>query len=88
MNKLKLTLTDFVKSLYYGALVPALVEIQMLLENGLSSFNWAMLGKIAIGSVVAHLIRKVLEKTKADIAVANGDIKNPPPMGDPTHPKK
>lgn len=88
MNKLKLTLTDFFKSLYYGALVPALVEIQTLLENGLGSLNWSMLAKIAVGSVVAHLIRKVLEKPHTPIAVAKGD-NNPPPIGgDPIKPPK
>lgn len=87
MNKLKLTVTDFIKSLYYGALVPALVEIQSLLENGLGSMSWSMLGKIAIGSVLAHLIRKALQKTPEAVTVAKGG-NNPPPMGDPTHPKK
>ena len=87
MKNLIPTLKDFFKSLYYGALVPALVEIQTLLENGFSSVSWSMLAKIAVGSVIAHLIRKSLEGNTAVSVLKSNN--NPPPIGtDPTKPNK
>lgn len=82
------TLRDFLKSLYYGALVPALVAIQGVIENGVADLSWQLLGKIAIGSLVAHLIRKMTEPSKVIEVTKLSEEGNPPPMGDPTHPPK
>jgi hypothetical protein len=92
---------DFIKSLFYGAAVPVLVELQNFLANGdLENIDWKLLLKIAVGAIVAHIIRKLTEPTK-EVQITKlsehggtndftngGDRTNPPPMGDPTHPKK
>lgn len=96
-----LTARDWLKSLFYGAIVPALVTIQGVIEaGGINDINWSLITKVAIGSILAHLIRKLVEPTKkVEITKIdndgndsffnsnNNDRTNPPPVGDPTHPK-
>ena len=95
---------DFIKSLFYGAAVPVLVELQNFLAQGdLDNIDWKLLLKIAIGAIVAHIIRKLTEPTKEVQIVklaANenggsnggdnngGGNNNPPPLGDPLKPTK
>lgn len=87
------TLRDFLKSLFYGAVVPALVTIQGIIEaGGFTNLNWKLILQISVGSIIAHLVRKLAEPTKEVQIVklstdGNGNT-NPPPVGDPTHPKK
>lgn len=98
-----LTARDWLKSLFYGAIVPALVTIQGIIEvGGVNDINTAFIVKVAIGSILAHLIRKLVEPSKkveiTKISEDDGnnsfsarndnDRTNPPPVGDPTHPKK
>lgn len=82
---------DFFKSLFYGAVVPFLVTIQGVIEaGGIGNIDWKLIGQIAIGSIIAHLIRKFTEPTKT-IEVKtldNNGGSNPPPMGDPLKPIK
>lgn len=85
---------DILKSLFYGAVVPALVTIQGVIEaGGISDIDWSLIFKISLGSIIAHIIRKLTEPTKlVEVtklsADDNDDRTNPPPLGDPTHPKK
>lgn len=99
-----LTARDWLKSLFYGAIVPALVTIQGIIEaGGINDINWSLIAKVAIGSILAHLIRKLVEPTKkveitkladADDGDNNGGNvdgsgdTNPPPIGDPLKPRK
>lgn len=92
MNKLKSTLNNIFKSMYYGVLIPVFVEVQTVIEHGTFEFSWELISKIFIGSIVAYLVKKGIQASKGvdKLSVAKGgdDRTLPPPMGDPTHPKK
>lgn len=99
-----LTARDWLKSLFYGAIVPSLVTIQGVIEaGGINDLNWSLIAKIAIGSILAHLIRKLVEPSKEVQIVKlasnenggnsggdnnGGGNNNPPPLGDPLKPTK
>lgn len=96
-----ISLRDFLNSIYYGVAVPVLFGIQDIIANhGFNLTKDSLLEKIGmliISAVLAHIIRKATEKSK-EITIkpieSEGLVKsansrtNPPPMGDPTHPKK
>ncbi len=90
MNKIKETLNDVLKSLYYGILIPVFTELQTVLEVGSINLSWSLLLKIFISSVLAYMVKKSMQKQiGAGVKVASNDDRNlPPPMGDPTKPKK
>lgn len=98
-----LSARDWLKSGYYAIVVPILFEVQGLLGTvffNIEGKGWhENLAKIAVSAIIAHLLRKASEKTKKidiqtfsdDLPQWGGDDKdktNPPPIGDPTKPKK
>lgn len=86
----RINVRDFINSLYLGIIVPSLVSIQMLLDNT-SNWTWQDVCKVFIGTVIANIIRKMAEPSKVVQITPlskEDDGTNPPPMGDPTHPKK
>lgn len=89
----QLNVRDYLISLYYGIAIPILSTIQSLIDSGQFDFDKKKLLMLIVSSVIAHLIRKASEPTKV-IEVQklsdledDGDRNNPPPLGDPTHPK-
>lgn len=105
-----LTARDWLKSLYYGFIMPVITEILTQAINYiLSIFQLGSLEVspkqliiIGIGAILAHISRKLAEPTKkveiTKISEEDGNDSffnsnnnyrtNPPPVGDPTHPKK
>lgn len=96
IKKFPIIWRDIWNSLYLGAIVPALFAIQELLDKDADQLTWTLVVKVIVGAVVGNLIRKALEKPKvitiepiSVLKTANDkDKTNPPPLGDPTHPKK
>jgi len=83
------------------ALVVALVQFaQGWLSDGKSllDISWADILNAAIGGLIAYLGKNIVEPSKVGVIQAEGkeareliaakEETNPPPMGDPTHPKK
>ena len=83
------------------ALVVALVQFaQGWLSDGKSllDISWADILNAAIGGLIAYLGKNIVEPSKVGQLEATGkearqiiarkDEVNPPPMGDPTHPRK
>ena len=103
-----LTARDWLKSLYYGFIMPVITEILVQVINYiLSIFQLGSLEVspkqliiISFGAILAHIGRKLAEPTKkveitklsddsgTDDTTDGDDRTNPPPVGDPTHPKK
>lgn len=79
---------DRLKSLYYAVIVPVLLQVQSVLESGSLSFNWELLVQVAISSALAHIIRKLTEKSKVITVKPLANDRTPPPIGDPTHPNQ
>lgn len=95
---------DWLKSLLYAVVVPVLLQVQSFLDNQELTFNWILLGQVALSAGVAHILRKLTERTKVVtvqhidkeeipkaeylVAKANKDKDTPPPIGDPTHPQR
>ena len=95
---------DWLKSLLYAITVPVLLQVQSVLDNGSLNFNWQLLGQVALSAAVAHILRKLTDRTKvvtvqhiekeqiptAEILVARANIDKepPPPISDPTHPQR
>lgn len=98
MNKIKNTLNDVVKSMYYGVLIPVFTELQTIIEVGSVNLSWALLFKIFLSSVFAYLVKKAIQKNKvnreelkavrASASDGDGGSVHPPPLGDPTNPIK
>lgn len=77
---------DWLKSLFYAVIVPVLLQVQSLLEEGGLSFDWSLLGQVALSAAVAHIIRKFTEPSKVVTVKPLNGGNTPPPIGDPTHP--
>lgn len=95
---------DWFISLFYAIIVPVLLQVQSVLDSGSINFNWVLIGQVALSAGVAHILRKLTNKTKVVtvqhidkeeipeaeylVAKANKDKDTPPPIGDPTHPSR
>lgn len=85
-------LRDLINSGYYAVVIPVLVKIQELIEIDGFSFSWRDIAAIALSALLSHIIRKSLSKPAkievTELSADGGDgPQNPPPFGDPTHPK-
>lgn len=78
---------DLLNSGYYAVVIPVLVKVQDILSTGAIDFKWKDIGTIALSALIGHLIRKATEKTKKVTVQSLRKDGNPPPVGDPTHPK-
>ena len=91
---------DILNSFVLGVLVPSIYTVIDYLTNKPIEFNKQSLSEllgIGLTTFVANLLRKLVEPTKVvEVKTlaedfegdGNGDRTNPPPVGDPTHPKK
>jgi len=48
---------DFVKGLLLAVITSVLVVVQSTIETGSLKFNWQQIGMVAIGSIVAYLVK-------------------------------
>lgn len=89
---------DFWKSLLLGAGTAVLTALYQLYvtAGGIGNISWADVSAAAISAFILYLGKNFFEPSKVGIIKAEGkearDIliakekRNPPPMGDPTHP--
>ena len=55
---------DFLKGLLMAILVPVLVAVENSLDAGQITFNWPLLGKVAIGAAIGYLLKNFLTNDK------------------------
>lgn len=91
---------DWLKSLFYAVIVPILLQLQSVLDNGgFEQIDVKLFLQVALSAAVAHILRKLVEPSKEIIVkdISNEEAEalkasssggnNPPPSGDATHPK-
>lgn len=86
-KQFSLVARDWLKSLFYAIIVPVLLKVQELIDGEKLEFDWRLLGMVALSAGVAHILRKITEPSKVIEVNYLKDKKDPPPIGDPTHPK-
>lgn len=84
---------DFAK----GLLIAALTAVLTFISSGLE-YSFETLYKVAIAAAASYLLKNWLEPTKVvdvtkgkeakEVIASIKDRTNPPPFGDPTHPKR
>lgn len=91
-KQFSLKLRDILNSIFLGVGTPILLAIQERLESGHFDFSKSSLinlSMVAISAFLINILRKFTEKSKVvTIAPFRGGEPVPPPIGDPTHPKK
>ena len=73
-KQFSLNINDFLKGLLMAMGVPVLVVIQSAVEAGNFNLDWKMLVKIAVGGLVAYLLKNFMTPSTVTAKVTNDQV--------------